>query len=342
MADRVGLPPLGVKLLWLLEWFHGLRAPRARSAHGTGGALQASPEWLARKLGCSERWIQKLAARLDPFGAWRREKSRVALLNRRRERRGQRLLPAPPMPEGGATFIRRTTQLKEYRRLTADLPPADRLPAWLDRRGQVHEWVDLTGIWFPTAMGVRLLRRRAERSRRPRPGHTPRLRRSAFQVSLYRLLSPVYRQLRARLAPAPQREFTPRSDQPSYMDSVGGSEPVNRAAVVNTGPPAATSPPRSAGHPPPDGGGREIGQAVPSSAPPPPSSRAVPVGLNGQGNPPTPSATSEGPGPVAPGAVPRTRAEASAAWGELLDRAAARRGWPGGGPHGRGRRGGGR
>ena len=264
LAARVGFSWATVMVLVFVEWFHGLRGPLRRSSHGTGGGLQASPEFLGRKLGLAERTIQRVQRTLDPKAEWRRECAAVAFKNETREP-GAPELPQPPKPQG-TVYCGRFPQLKLYAALTADLPPEERFRRWMDKSRQLHEWVDLTGVYLPTYMGVRVLRRRkyreelqplpkgAARSGRPlrargvacgihgcgrelyrRTGHCRKhfearrrlrplvpLRPVAMQRDLYQRLRPIYRRLRARLAPRPAGTITPSNDHRVETDLYAG------------------------------------------------------------------------------------------------------------------------
>lgn len=276
LGERMGMPAVGVQLLTLLEWFHGLRSSLGRSVRGTGGGLQASPEWLARKLGCSERWVQALINRLDPWAAWRRECKLRELRNWKRKREGLAPLPMPPRPGGGGVYLQRFPQLKRYSQLAPDAPSR----RWVCRDGNLHEHVDLTGVLYATFLGCRSLRRRATKARAPR-GKTPKLRRSPMQVDLYRRLAPLYRRLRARLAPAVPSEFTPNNVTPSLSTYVAA--PEDGPEPVDTGPPARAGPCRGRWGCLPLSGA-PVGEAQDSStAPLPENPAAVPVSCSASG-----------------------------------------------------------
>jgi hypothetical protein len=212
LGRRIGIPPAAVPMLMILEWCHGLRSASARTTTLTGCGLQASPDFFARKGGVTERWCQELGNRLDPWAAWRRDARTVKVLNSFRARQGQAPLPEPPRPGGGRALVQRFPQLKLYETLTRDLPEGQRLPAWMDNAGKVRRFVDVRGLYYVTFTGCRALRRRAHRNAKPRPGRTPKLRQSPMQAELYQLLRPLYLGLRARLACALPKEFTPKND----------------------------------------------------------------------------------------------------------------------------------
>ncbi|WP_375764819.1 hypothetical protein NR798_24185 [Archangium gephyra] len=217
LGARMGVPPLAVPYLMILEWVHGLRPAVTRRAKvmGTGCGLQHTPEWMARKLGCTPRWAKEIQARLDPVAEYRRELRRVRYQNAWREKNGQAPLPEPKRPEGVTCYVHRFQKLRHYGTLTRDLPAAQRRPRWLCRAGKLRRFCDVQGVTYPTLMGCRLLRRRAHRRERPRQGHRPKLRRSPMQEDLYQRLSPIYRRLRARLAPPLLEQFTPLTEKPS-------------------------------------------------------------------------------------------------------------------------------
>jgi hypothetical protein len=360
LAARVGFSWGVVMVLVFVEWFHGLRPAIRRSAHGTGGALQASPEFIGRKLGLDERTVQRAQRTLDPLAEWRRECAAVAFKNATRDPAAPEL-PQPPKPMG-TVYVGRFPQLKLYAALTADLPPDERFRRWLDKAGELHEWVDLTGVYFPTYIGVRALRRRKRRdelrptvrgqSRKGRPvRHRPglacavkgcgrdlyrktglcrrhfderrqlsravALRSSPMQRELYRLLRPLYRRLRARLAPRPLNTITPNNVHRVETDLYLGPG----GAVDKFDTPDATGPP---GHGRPARLGLEAsrGKVLPSTGPPEPSSQALPVKLSGLGAAPPVAPSSSAPASPRP---PRTLREAQEAWASRLAELGAKR-----------------
>jgi hypothetical protein len=234
-GERSGLPAAAVPLLRLLEWVQGLRASKGGGA-AVGCGFQVSPEWLARKLGVTERWVQALTARLDPWAGYRREARKVALHNAERQRRGLPLLPKPTRPTGTA-YLCRYPQLKRYAALTRDLPPHQRRERWLCRRGHLHRWVDVRGVYYATHQGLRQLRRRAHRREQPRPGRRPRLARSPMAADLARRLAPLYRRLRARLAPRVSQDFTPNNVTPYVTSYVPAPRPRTLRLSSGAGPP---------------------------------------------------------------------------------------------------------
>jgi hypothetical protein len=214
LGRRMGVPPAAVPLLMILEWCFGLRPPARKSSGMTAGSLCASPEWLARKVGRSERWIQHLTNRLDPWAAFRRERAWWRISAALLKARGKEEPPEPKPVEGGGTaYLQRHPRVRLYKALQREVPAAARLEKWMDASGKLHDWLDLRARWYPTVMGVRALRRRARRSQRVRPGQTPKLRRSPMQEDLYRRLAPLYRRIRARLAIAFLKHFTPKDVQ---------------------------------------------------------------------------------------------------------------------------------
>gem|GEM_PF-3044511 len=240
LAARIGVPPAAVPLLMILEWCFGMRPPARKSARMTAGSLCASAQWLARKVGVSERWVQALTNRLDPWASHRRELAWWRISAGLMKARGKDAPPAPrPSTGGGTAYLQRHPRIRLYRALQREVPAAARLDKWLDSSGKLHDWLDLRARWHPTVMGVRALRRRARPHGRPRPGRVPKLRRSPMQEDLYRRLAPLYRRLRARLALAFQREFTPRDVQLSILKVF--SPPLR----VEAGP----DPPRGGGAP---------------------------------------------------------------------------------------------
>lgn len=259
-GERMGLPPAAVPLLRLLEWVQGLRASRGRGA-AVGCGFQVGPEWLARKLGCSERWVQSLTARLDPWAEYRREARKVALRNASRALAGLEPLPKPPRPSGTA-YLCRYPQLKLYKAVARGVPHLQRRERWLCRDGQLRRWVDLRGIYYATHQGLRQLRRRAHRAEKPRPGKRPKLARSPMAADLARRLSPLYRRVRARLAPRVAEEFTPNNVKPSVTDYVPAPRPRTLRLSSGAGPPGGRC-----GHLP-RVGGRVRGDRKPSRAPP--------------------------------------------------------------------------
>ncbi|MFY0576965.1 hypothetical protein ACN28S_23930 [Cystobacter fuscus] len=185
LGKRMGVPPAAVPYLVLLEWIHGLRPATTRRArvYGTGCGLQASTEWIARKLGCSERWLQVIQARLDPSAEYRRELRRVRWKNGWREMRGLPPLPEPRKPTG-TSYVLRFQQLRRLKTLTRNLPYAQRRERWLDAgdaqhpEGRLRSFCDVQGVTYPTLMGCRLLRRRAQQRVRPRRAPGPSSRRA--------------------------------------------------------------------------------------------------------------------------------------------------------------------
>ena len=264
LGKRMGMPPAAVPYLCILEWIHGLRpaATRRAQVYGTGCGLQASPEWIARKVGCSERWLQVIQARLDPSAEYRRELRRVRWKNAWREKQGKPLLREPRKPTG-TSYVLRFQQIRHLKTLTQDLPYAERRERWLDRGSQKHpegrlrRFCDVQGVTYPTLLGCRLLRRRAQQRHRPKPGARPVLQRSPMREDLYRRLAPLYRRLRARLSAAAAKDFTPLNVKPSVSTYIG--PPVGRALRPDSGagPPGAV-------RLPPAGGTRDFRQAVPS------------------------------------------------------------------------------
>jgi hypothetical protein len=319
LAQRMGFGrAFSVALvLILMEWFHGLRASARRSWSGTGGGGQLSPEWVGRKLGIDERTVQAVQARLDPQAEWRRELGKAKLKNEKLRAQGKPERPLPKKP-AGTVYLARYRVLKRYSLLTADLPPGDRRARWMDREEQLHEHVDLTGVYLPTHAGARALRRRrwrdsAPRSKRARlrkkaerkaraelTGRTGKcavhgcgrelyrstglcrrhflsrkglppaveLQPSPTRRDLYRRLSPLYRRLRARLAPHPAGTITPNNVPPDLGEGMyrRGRE-LTWCPVDNFNPPDETGPPevRCAFRPEAPGASRKSLQ--PSSAP---------------------------------------------------------------------------
>jgi hypothetical protein len=242
LAARIGVPPAAIPLLMILEWCFGLRPPARRSARMTAGSLSASPAWLARKVGVSERWIQALTNRLDPWASYRRERAWGSVTNSLMRARGKAGPPAPqPATGGGTAYLQRHPQLRLYKALQREVPSAARLEKWMDGSGKLHDWLDLRARWYPTVMGVRTLRRRARKSERLKAGKTPRLRRSPMQEDLYQRLAPLYRLIRARLALAFQRKFTPKDVQLS-RSNVSTAAPTSRAGPD---PPEGSGAPRA-------------------------------------------------------------------------------------------------
>ncbi len=255
LARRWGVPPAAVPLQMILNWCHGLRPAARKSARMTAGALCAVPAWLARKVGCSERWIQDVTNQLDPWAEHRRAKVWTSIRNAIRKSHDKPELPLPPRPGGGTAYLQRHPRVKLYRALQREVPAAAQLPKWMDENGKLHDWVELRGRYYATVMGLRAIRRRAHRHHEARPGRTPKLQRWEMQEDLYRRLAPLYERLRARLNTPPgrvnasrlQREFTPINVHPSYIHVYGRwlvRDPVENFFL------AGPDPPRGGGAPP--------------------------------------------------------------------------------------------
>lgn len=170
LGRRAGVPPLAVPLLCLLNWCSSLADGDGR---GSGAGLQASIDWLALKLGCSDTWVKHLLNRLDPFAHHRRELAAVRQENGRRRRRGEDVLPEPKRPTG-TPYVHRFRRLALY--ATARKRDGSRGAAWVDTKGRPRFWFDMRGVTYLTPAGRGLLVRRARRDERPRPGRVPELR----------------------------------------------------------------------------------------------------------------------------------------------------------------------
>jgi hypothetical protein len=223
MGARMGVPPSAVPLMELCGWIYGVRTPRSgRHSAGTAGSLCASPEELAPFLGVHVSTAKHLINVLDPYAGHRRAKqwhgikSAIAISHKR---------AAPPAPDKptncGTVYVKRQPRIALYSDLQRDKPSAQRLPKWMDTEGKLHDWVTLRGVFYPTVSLLRTLNRRAHRKHRPKPGRTPKLRRSPMREELYRLLAPAYRILKNRLAPRPAKEATPNNVQPSLTRYIG-------------------------------------------------------------------------------------------------------------------------
>jgi hypothetical protein len=229
LAARLGLPPHAVVVLVLLEWvWHALGHALSGAA---APALVASPEWLARKAGCHERWMHEVLNRLDPKAAYRRARLRWALEKAKARRRGE---PEPPEPKAtaehrGTVYASRFRDLRKFSLLSGR-------EHWLDRTGEPRRWVDLTGVIYPTAECARALRRRAKRAT-PRRSHPPELYRSPMRRELARLLQPLELTLMRRCRAARREASTPRSHLPAEHVSIPRRERSVQDAQPATGPP---------------------------------------------------------------------------------------------------------
>jgi hypothetical protein len=155
MGRAMGLPPLAIPLLCLLEWTSSFRPAMTKDTHGCGAGFQVSLDWLARKLGCTRVWVQALINRLDPYAQWRREMLATRRENRRRIRRREHPVQLPERPAGIA-YVHRFRRLKRYE---DTCPEAARRRIWIDADGKPHVYVDVRGVVYLTDAGRRVLGR---------------------------------------------------------------------------------------------------------------------------------------------------------------------------------------
>lgn len=201
LGKRAGIPPKGVALLCLLTWVSAAQAQK-NNGYRTGAGLQASVEWLARKLGCTGTWVKILFQRLDPFAQHRRNQITVKRENLRRGRKGLELLRAPRAPTG-TPLVHRFRMLERYE----NVPQADGVQrqCWRDKQGKPHFYVDVRGVLYATDSGRGILVRRAHRDGSARAGVPPELspyeRPNGLLIDLSRRLMGLHWRLEARLGP---------------------------------------------------------------------------------------------------------------------------------------------
>lgn len=155
LGRAMGLPPLAIPLLCLLEWTSSFRPAIAKDKNGCGAGFQVSLDWLARKMGCSRVWVQGLLNRMDPCAPWRRECLETKRENRRRIRAGRKPLGTPERPTG-TTYIHRFRRLKRYE---DTCPEAAKRRIWIDTQGRPHVYVDVRGVVYLTEAGRKVLGR---------------------------------------------------------------------------------------------------------------------------------------------------------------------------------------
>lgn len=203
------LPPKGLALLCLVEWCSRVGpAPRSRGGR-VGVGLQASIDWLAKKLGCSDTWVKRVCNRLDPLAEHRRELAAVRRENKKRRKTHRKPLQEPRAPTGTTPYLHRYRRLQLY--ANAEQRGGTHHPVWVDKAGRVRSWVDVRGALYITEAGRALLVKRDRRFDT-----------RSLQDLEHRLNAKLIWRLRARLG----------------GDEVPDEDPVEKFFALSTAPPS--------------------------------------------------------------------------------------------------------